>query len=279
MHYDNHMGDEAALRLLDLVRQKLDAVDARIEIGGSPPNGRQTVSIALNPHRRVVAVFGGDPPADAASRLAALVDAFAASADAPQSDGLAALSRRTLPTEIDAELNGLSVRAKAVFAVLIDASSPVVWGRSHPDLPEEIDAMLAVADAVGDGDPAELSNEPARWPTVLREHAGKDHESGRRLLMAALGVGAARDVAEEEPTAVGSMHKTVRVGSYTFMIRSLGGVYLLIIGFEGGFSEPQAEGVLQRGHSEIERLIVKLPPTDPPPRPGRVVSLRKNDGD
>lgn len=273
------MGDEAALRLLDLVRQKLDAVDARIEIGGSPPDGECAVSIALNPHRRVVAVFEGDPPEDAASRLAALVDAFTASADAPQSDGLAALSRRTLPAEIDSELNGLSVRAKAVFAVLIDASSPVIWGRSHAELPDAIDAMREMTDALGDGDAAALLSEPARWPRPLREHAGKDEESARRFVMAALGVRAAREAAEDEPTAVGSMHKTIRVGGYTFMVRSLGGVYLLIIGFEGGFSEPGAEGVLQRGHTEIERLIVKLPPTDPPPRPGRVVAMRKPDGD
>jgi hypothetical protein len=273
------MSDEAALRLLDLVRQKLTAADARIEIGGTPPDASKTVWVSLNPHRRVVAVFEDTPPEGASETLAALVDAFVFSADAPASDGPVALARRTLPAEIDSELYGLAVRAQAVCAVLVDASSPVIWGRSHEDLTDEMTVMLDVAAAIGDSDPAALLADEGQWPEVLRYHAGQDPESTRRLLMAALGIHATREAVAKEPTAVGSVHRIVRRGSYAFMVRSLGGVYLLILAFEGGFSEPKAEGVVRRGSSQIEHLIVKLPPTDPPPKPGRVLSLRRPNGD
>ncbi len=268
------MSDASALRFLELVRQRLAAADARIEIGGSPPVGDDSVWVALNADRRVVAVFEGAPPEDAANTLIALVDAFSATAEAPPSDGPAALARRTLPTEIDAELNGLCVRARAVAAVLVDASSPVVWGRSHAEIPDEIDAMLELAESVGDADPGELVADSSRWPALLREGAAGSEASARRLLVAAVGIRLARAAAAAEPRSVGSFHRTDRYGSFTFMTRSVAGVYFVILGFEGGFSEPGAEGVLQRGHSALEHLIVKLPPTDPPPE-GRVLALRR----
>lgn len=266
------------MRLLDLVRQRLAAKDARIEIGGDPPADSDCVWVALNPHRRLVAVFEDKPPADAGTKLTALADAFRTSADEPASDGPAALSRRTRPSELDAELNGLALRANALCALLIDASSPMVWGRSHAELATETTTLLDIAGAVNIDDPGALIADPATWPPALREHAvgaGKDPQIARRLLAGALGVEAARLLVQEEPTAVGSIHDIERRGSFTFMIRSLAGVYLLILGFEGGFSEPQAEGVIQRSSSELEKLIVKLPPTDPPPKPGRVLSLRR----
>jgi hypothetical protein len=269
------MGDELALRLLDVVRHRLGALDARIEIGGEAPSSASAVWVALNPHRRIVAVFEGPPPEEAGTKLAAIVDAFAASADAPASDGPAALSRRTLPAEIDAELNGLAVRANAVCAVLIDVSSPVVWGRSHGELAGEIGPMLDIANAVDEADPAAILADASQWPDALREHAGDDRDLARRVLTAALAVRSARDSVVKVPTAVGSVHRIDRRGNYAFMTRSLAGVYLLILAFEGGFSEPQAEGVIRRSSTLLENLIVKLPPTDPPPRPGRVLSLRR----
>lgn len=300
--YHAHMGDEAALRLLDLVRHKLAAADARIEIGGNLPDTERAVWVPLNPHRRVVAVFESAPPEDATTKLAALVEAFVFSADASASDGPVALAPRTFPVEIDAELDGLAVRAQAVCAVLIDASSPVVWGRSHADLTDDVGLMLDIAEAVravmptstatepvvspslaSSGpddarwlpmDPAALLADESRWPDVLREHV-TSKEQARRLLMAALGIHAAREAVADEPTTLGSVHRILRRGGYAFMVRSLGGVYLLILAFEGGFSEPSAEGVVRRGSSQIEKLIVKLPPTDPPPKPGRVLSLRR----
>jgi hypothetical protein len=270
------MSDEPALRLLDLVRHRLAAADARIEIGGEPPRDPHAVWVPLGAHRRVVAVFGNPPEEDAGKRLATLVDAFAASADSPKSDGPAALGRRTLPSEIDAELEGLCVRADAACALLIDGSSPVIWGRSHAELGDEIEPLLAVARAAHGDDAFELLSRRDAWPAELANAIPEDNPASlRRVLVAALALDEARAFLEREPKALGSVHRTALRGTCAFMMRSLAGVYVLILAFDGAFSEPQAEGVFQRAQSQIEKLIVSLPPTDPPPRPGRVLAMRK----
>jgi hypothetical protein len=235
------------------------------------------VWVPLGAHRRVVAIFAAEPEEEAGKRLAALVDAFSASADSPKSDGPAALARRTLPSEIDAELEGLCVRGDAACALVIDGSSPVIWGRSHAELGEEIAPLLRIAAALADSErPLEIATERAAWPAELAGVIADDNPiAARRVLVAALATEDARAFLEREPKSLGSVHRTAHRGGCAFVMRSLAGVYVLLLGFDGAFSEPQAEGLIRRAQGQLEKLIVKLPPTDPPPRPGRVLSLRK----
>jgi hypothetical protein len=56
------------------------------------------------------------------------------------------------------------------------------------------------------------------------------------------------------------------------LVRLLGGLYMVVLVFGGAVSEPVAVGALLHASAVIERLIVALPPLDPPPG-GKVIRL------
>ena len=58
-------------------------------------------------------------------------------------------------------------------------------------------------------------------------------------------------------------------------IRSLAGIYLLVLVFEDTFSELRVEGVVKRARGHLEELLAALPPEDPPPKGGRLLPMRE----
>ena len=124
-------------RLLGLVKQELGANDARIELGGEPPNDDRLVVASLGePSVRVVVVFS-EPVVDRAkaeSRLSALVSGFGDTVGQSVT-GLAGLPlpQDSARARLDAELTHLATRSGAVRAVVFALSSPVIWGASLLD--------------------------------------------------------------------------------------------------------------------------------------------------
>ena len=126
------MGDAGLLRFLELVKRDLQAVDARLEIGGEPPSSPLALWTMAGPSRRLVACFAtppSDPDAQRA-RLEALVEAFRG-VTSIEPAGMAAATEALTPAGLDAEVAGVAERAGAMAALIVDASSPRVWACSR----------------------------------------------------------------------------------------------------------------------------------------------------
>ncbi|MFC1642218.1 hypothetical protein ACFL5O_05950 [Myxococcota bacterium] len=59
--------------------------------------------------------------------------------------------------------------------------------------------------------------------------------------------------------------------------RRFAGIYILLVLFDGPYPELRAEGVVRRALGRIERLVLALPPADPPGG-GRALRLVPNSG-
>ena len=60
------------------------------------------------------------------------------------------------------------------------------------------------------------------------------------------------------------------------LARMFGGLYVLVLSFKGDLSEPVAVGALLHAADAIERLVMALPPVDPPPG-GKVIRLPRRE--
>jgi hypothetical protein len=224
-------------RLLGLVKLELGADDARIELGGEPPNDDRLVAASLGePAVRVVAVFSA-PVADRAkaeSRLSALVSGFGDTVGQSVTS-LAGLSppQDSARARLDAELTHLATRSGAVRSVVFDLSSPVIWGAS---LLDEVAAPAA-------------NRELELWVGELRS-----------------------DRAEELRSAYGHVVRLTLADGAECLVRTFAGIYVLSLAFRGALSEPVAVGALLHAAEAVERLVLALPPIDPPPG-GKVIRL------
>ena len=172
----------------------------------------------------------------------------------------------------------MSWRAKwtqAPAALVVDATSPVVWGRSLPWLGDDAAALEAVGrellvvegDADDDGDeaataaPASLSEaERAVWLLCARAVA-----IGRRAMRQE----------DKAKRIIDTVHD--RGGERPVVLRSLAALYLLILPFdaERPLSDLRTWPALRSAAPRLERIIASLPPVDPPPKRGRVVPLKR----
>jgi len=266
-------------RLLEVVRRELGADDARLEIGGRDPDD-DAVWCEVEEGVRLRAIFDSPPEANAAElreRLEALVTSFAETLQSAPTP-----SRRPLDPQhaLDDALEVLTAQAGSLFAVVIDHSSPVVWGTSaRPRGPEDLNdaaraaEAIALANAMGidlpavmAGETEELAPELSSLVGQLRASAapeGDDRDAAewglRFRLFAALS--ALRGAMDEDET--GTRH-AVHDPDLAFLARSFGGIYWLLLVFdETSFSELHAEAALIHAQPWIERLVEALPPVDP----------------
>lgn len=286
------MSDSPVLRLLEVVCQKLGAVDARLEIGGRAPEADTVVWVTIEEHRRLVAVFEAPPadPEEMRERLSGLVDAFHEMAATPATRSV----RPSFPpgaaqAALDGELAALSVAAGARCALIIDGSSPEVWGRSHETTPTSVDELLAVgaatidwSAAIGAANATEAASavQPPEVAARVRRYLGEipeDEWDPAPLLLAARATSAVRAWAEEDPNSLTTLHRVEGHGTgFPWTAHALGGFYVLLMTFDERFSEPHAERAVRAVRSRLERLIGSLPPVDPPPKRGRVVRLHRD---
>ncbi len=260
------MHDHRALKLLAYLERRLEAEQCRIEIGGEPHDDPRWIWVSIGEHRRVVAIFA-EPPEDAEAvrdRLEAYVDAFGDTASVPPPD-VAPTTALDGPKEVlHGELAAYAATAGALGVAVIDASSPIVWGRSHLEIGDDVPRLVDLVEPGEAGDARRGALELSDAPRA-------------RLLAVAEAVRRAREAVEASPHEVGTLHRSLGRGTdEPTGVYAFAGGYLLAVAFTAdAFSETRAERALQQYRPRLERLVQRLPPVDPPPRGGRVLRLTR----
>jgi hypothetical protein len=286
------------LRFLDLVRKELDAQDTRAELGGLDPDDERLLWARVAGGFRIVAVFDA-PPADRDEKQAHLDHLVAGFSQT--------LTQTALPTpanalpetpakRLDEALEALRARTGAVGVVIVDGHSPVMWGASDPerhnddvgDLVKTGDAIRALLAADVDLDAIcalrgpdaarrlrELSVRGEALSLLARVLEGSDDTAVRHDLLICLAVARTRhEVSSPTPTPNSRwVHHDVQFG---YLVRGFANIYLLVLVFEGAFSELYVESAVVHTLPAIEQMLLALPPLDPGPgaKRGRVIPLR-----
>jgi hypothetical protein len=288
-------------RLLQLVQRQLGASDVRAEFGGKDPDDARVVWTSLSNGWRLVAIFDEPPPqaAVASQRLAAMAEAFVATT-ATLDQEQPVLSRALVSRRLDDELEALAAEASAIRAVVIDESSPVLWGSSEPRRgSEDVDAAIRTArleaatrEAGTDlaelltADPPDLSAAlqdrrigkrlalrlGAEVRSIIEASRRTGSSQWRDYLLTARAIAAVRDQLARGDSQTTLMHHSAGFG---YFARGFATIYRLILVFGGRFSELHAKAALIRALPIIERLVLALPPAEPPSGAGRVLRFPK----
>jgi len=278
------MRDQPLLRLLDVVRQRLDARDARIEIGGEPPAGEGIVWAPLDGPWRIVALLReGAAPDEARQRLVSIADAFRGVPKKQPPPVLRGGAARVL----NSELSTLAERAGALYAMVIDGTTPILWGSSHEDMADDgrLGAMMHAIEPIEKAVAklgsfaAVLETPAANLPGAVRLLAsGREEEAWVRFAVASRALDTLRDRCHAPSSHTGSRELVRRIAvaqdDFGLDARLVADIYYAVLCYDGRFSEIRADRELKRATPIIERLVAALPPVDPPPKGGRVLPFR-----
>lgn len=319
------MSEETLDRLTAIVRRDLGADSLRV---GAPDDVTSTdneIDCELPDGRRIIAVFS-EPPADRDARrrrLEMIVASF---------PGLAkALPAAQPPVRsLGDELAAVSERAGALHAVVIDATSPVVWGADHASAPREdldvdletakiflldppsstggiewfdpeqtaVNAIGSQADAASNGNAASnggaaqndgtpLNGDPAQDAGATPNGdaaqdggaappANREGELWGEYLLVRRAIAAVRALPAIPSLKKGDhLHESLGEESFGYFARSFATIYVLILVFDGPFEELRVERAVAHALPAIERLVLALPPLDPPPKLAGVVAIRR----
>jgi hypothetical protein len=226
------VADQKFERLLELVKTKLGASDARLEIGGKTPT---STDIAWHnfAHARLVVVFDAPiPDPELMNRRLATVCAGFQDTVKEVVNQLPIGHFEDPRVQLDAELSALAERAGAARAAVLDLNSDIVWGASRPS------------------DKADSEEVLERWVREIRSEYTSDLRNSR-----------------------GHVLRLVVCETNECLVKLFGGVYVISLYFDGPLSEPVAVGALLHAAGYIERLVLALPPLEPPPSGGKVLRL------
>ncbi len=287
--------DGAVFRVLELVRERLGAMDARIEVGGHAPDDPRILFEVLAGGARLVAVFSAAPEDREASahKLREIARSFSHSASAAAEHvvfGSELASRR-----LDDELARLADRVGAIRAVVVDKQSPVLWGTSEIRRgDEDVETALRAARALeaaeqagvdfahllecGDEDArtllqgrsvdAPISSFLLREAERIRQHSKRSGAAWRQHLLSARAIAHVRRDGQAEAN-----REVVHDQGFGLLSRTFANIYRLVLVFDSDFSELHAEGAVVHVLPAIEKLVLALPPIEPPPKGGRVIRL------
>lgn len=293
------MNRETLERVLKLVQREMGCENARLEIGGDPPDTAEILCAQVQDGFRLVAVFSA-PPEDRARanlRLKQLAESFFDSPiEAPRTRADA--EEHLVKRRLDDELYQLTARIGATGALILDLKSPVIWASSDGQLDgEDFDEARQAGElvwealdkgvdlsVVGGLVPEERATAlesfdaetRAKMERLLARLAGRSLKARRAHLLRAQTISALRDWTEspEGPSTQSSfIRRVVHGDSLGYMVRSFAGIYLLAVHFPGPFSELHVEAALLHALPVIEGLVLSLPPIDPPPSRGKVLQL------
>ena len=284
------------LRFLELMRKEIGADDARAELGGRDPDDSRLVWTNVGGGWRLIGVFD-EAPADRSAvqaQLDRLVEGFSQTVVHPS-------SMPPAPTvdvafrRLDVALEALRSRTGGVAVVLVDVDSPVLWGSSEAQRhADEVESLVHVGRALDAALQRGMSLDtiftldahtlPARLIDlgVEYEQAGLlgramlptdgNATTVRHHLLTSLAVARMRRKADAHPNPG---RWVCHEKQFSYFARCFANIYLLIVIFEGPFSELHVETAVVHALPSIESLVVALPPFDPPPKAGRVVKLRR----
>lgn len=274
--------------MLDLVCEKLGADDARVEIGGKPPDEPRFLWSVLEDGRRLVVVYP-EPPAGREKleeRLATLLASFRESLAIPTEPPARVNSQAR--RELDQALATLTERTGAETAWIIDVYSPVLWGASEPHDPDlDLDGLTATARA-----DRMLSERSVSWAELLAASPG---DNLARLQELGFSGAALRSFQEElanlrelsENGGLAAAGRRLRSARALVEIReraardrelprtelrgpliqcfahAIANQYQLVLVFDETWSPLHAAGNVQRALPYIEHLLLSLPPVDP----------------
>lgn len=226
---------QALLRFLAVAQKELSGIDARAEIGGKPPTDSSMVYYEAEGQFRVVVLFGAPPVRREALRtkLETLVKAFLVTLNEP----IAAprpVPKRTEPEQrVFTLLQHVVERAGATLAVVVDRRSPVTFGCSLPDAPENVDSLAQ-----------EGATELSPDATALQRLARAVH------------------LARTQTTPTDS---TEREDHANFILRWFAGIYCLVVAYDKTASELKVESTIIHALPHVEQLVIALPPLEPEP--------------
>lgn len=280
-------------RFLDLVKRELGCDDARFEYGGRVPDSDAGVWTDLAHGFRLVASFTTAPREREAAqaKLGALVESFSGVNETLRT-AAPKLQLEVAIEEVDYALGVLADKTKALRALVLDEDSPVLWGSSElPRGSEDVEvaewtgeliesAMQAELDlvelvALDSLDHAALRERLAELPSrklrdrllrripTLRELGGqRDAAAWRVHFLVCRAIAAIRRAPER--------HVEIREG-LGWLTREFGGIYHVVLVYDGEFDELHATGMLLRALPAIEKLVLALPPIEPTPKGARVL--------
>lgn len=284
-------------RFLELLMRELDAVDARAELGGRDPEDARLLWTSSSSGFRLVVVFD-ETPADREQkqrRLEQLAQGFANTLSdeslLPPAPNPAA---DTAFRRLDAALEALRARSGGIGVVVVDVQSPVLWGSAEPvrhlhdalvmsEIGQALDATLAAGVDLDAICALQIEDVPARLRELGIDTSSaasiglalvqRDETATRHDLLTCLAVARARREAEPSGNARLVQHET----QFGYFARGFMNIYLLVVVFEGAFSELYVESAVVHALPSIAQLLMALPPLDPDPvaKRGRVIRLRK----
>ena len=236
-------------RFLALVRRELGAEDARVVEAdeANVPEDPLVLTCDMQDGHAVVVTFTSTPADREAKqrRLEMLTSTLTATFEEP------AHGRRSRPpvtSSLHDELSALCVRAAALNVIVIDANSPVVWGAAHP---EGVVAQPPLASS----------------PRMAETPANDEGERGGGMAVASrravLAVRALPDLAALRKGR--HVRSVARDAEVPFVAHSFASIYLLVVVYDEPFDELRAERAIVDSLPRIERLVLALPPLDPPP--------------
>jgi hypothetical protein len=273
---DEGESPSALKRFTALVRRETNASDVRVlPANAEPPTAPNVLSVALGDGHQLLVVFD-DTPADRdalARRVEMLARTFAQAVDARP----AKARRPPVARSLQDELSALSERARAVDALVIDAHSPIVWGAAIRP-PQERSDESAVALVEVSRDDLESVRSPAENEDETDATSPPADRPGGPL--AGLSARAA-DRVREHPAIPqlhkgGRLHSVVREPDLGYVAHSFASIYVLVLVYSEPFDELRAERSVAEALPRIERLVLALPPRDPPPAPmAGVIAFRR----
>ncbi len=246
-------------RFLALVRRELGAEEASVlgpdELAAPIEDGRELRCSV--PDGRVVVARFDEPPADREAKLRHL-EMLASTFDAVVEEApRGSRSRAPAGRSLQDELQTLCERASALNALVIDANSPVVWGAAQTKgvVPDAPDAPVSPeASSQGTATTSDITSASLRALRAVR------------ALVESAGLRKGKRVRHVE-----------RAGEAPFLAHSFAGIYLLLLVFPAPFDELRAERAMLESMQRIERLVLALPPFDPPPDMGAgVIAIRRS---
>lgn len=276
------------VKTLRFIQHTVGACHATVELGDRWPSGvaEPTAGVHrlvqdLGPGVRLILFFEGEVPGHAKEKLGLLVDSL---------DDVARGARRAASVfpmpraqrELSLRLLELAESSGAVRAVVLDGTSPVLFGDSHDDQArlDVEDALHAVrlsrrvSEVPGDVARALQSGEAgALAETVENPLAGR--LTAREWHQLALMAEAPADVALASQLqlhhAIAALREDDREqdrcaamdGPVPFLARRFASIYWVLLVFHEPFNELVADGHLVKALDAIERLVISLPPLDP----------------